>query len=387
MQRPRVNRIRNGFWVFFVLVGLISMPAIAKIATPDVPVIVLGISPIKREALSAFMPVLLEDVVQGRKEAGNVVFDMYQPIDGAPDLLLVERWRSQADFDAHLKFPYVQEVLDKRISATRKGKAPNAIFLKELSQFTEPKPISEPASTHNIVAAIMLKPQARAKAIQSLLHTVKPGREAQGNLGFDVYQDLKNENQLVIVQRWESAASYRAYLNHPHAKSLHALLKASVTRSFEKDWREVKDIAPHNIRENVMQIIRKAGSQASQKGPTTYFIGTVRIDPLFPAQEGSHVSGALVTFEPGARTAWHTHPMGQNLIVTAGAGWTQCEGGPKEEIKAGDVVSCPCGRRHWHGATDTTAMSHIAIQEAKDGTPVTWMEQVTDEQYLAPVAR
>jgi quercetin dioxygenase-like cupin family protein len=133
------------------------------------------------------------------------------------------------------------------------------------------------------------------------------------------------------------------------------------------------------------QIIRRAGSQASQKGPAEYFTGTVRIDPLFPAQEGSNVLAALVTFEPGARTAWHTHPMGQNLVVLSGVGWTQCEGGPKKEIRAGDVVTCPCNRRHWHGATATTAMSHIAIQEQKDGTPVTWMEKVSEAVYLAPV--
>lgn len=133
------------------------------------------------------------------------------------------------------------------------------------------------------------------------------------------------------------------------------------------------------------QIIRRAGSQPSQKGPAGYFTGTARIDPLFPVQDGSNVSAALVTFEPGARTAWHTHPMGQNLVVLSGAGWTQCEGGPKKDIRAGDVVSCPCDRRHWHGATATTAMSHIAIQESKGGTPVTWMEKVTDAIYLAPV--
>jgi quercetin dioxygenase-like cupin family protein len=92
-----------------------------------------------------------------------------------------------------------------------------------------------------------------------------------------------------------------------------------------------------------------------------------------------------VTFEPGARSAWHTHPLGQNLIVTSGCGWTQCEGGPKKEIRAGDVVSCPCGKKHWHGATATTGMSHIAIQEALDGKAVEWMEKVTDEQYLAEI--
>jgi quercetin dioxygenase-like cupin family protein len=132
-----------------------------------------------------------------------------------------------------------------------------------------------------------------------------------------------------------------------------------------------------------MQTIRKAGSQASMKGPEEYFTGTVRIDPLFPAMEGSVVSGALITFEPGARSAWHTHPMGQNLIVVSGMGWTQCEGGPKVEIRPGDVVSCPCGKRHWHGATATTAMSHISITEALNGKNVEWMEKVTDDEYGA----
>lgn len=135
-----------------------------------------------------------------------------------------------------------------------------------------------------------------------------------------------------------------------------------------------------------MQIIRRAGSQAGQAGPEAWFTGAVRLDQLFPAQDGSNVTGVLVTFEPGARTAWHTHPMGQNLVVVSGVGWTQCEGGPKAEIRAGDVVSCPCGRRHWHGATATTAMSHIAITEARDGQAVTWMDKVSDEDYLAAVA-
>ncbi len=132
-----------------------------------------------------------------------------------------------------------------------------------------------------------------------------------------------------------------------------------------------------------MQMIRRSGSQPSVKGPDEYFTGTVRIDPLFPAMDGSRVSAALVTFEPGARSAWHTHPLGQNLVVTAGAGWTQCEGGPKRAIFPGDVVSCPCGRRHWHGATSTNSMSHIAIQEALDGKNVEWLEKVADEDYLA----
>jgi len=134
-----------------------------------------------------------------------------------------------------------------------------------------------------------------------------------------------------------------------------------------------------------MQFIQRSGTQPSIKGPEEWFTGDVRIELLFAAVEPSRVSAALVTFEPGARSAWHTHPLGQNLVVTAGIGWTQCWGGPKREIRAGDVISCPCGQKHWHGASLTTAMSHIAIQEALDGKAVEWMEKVMDEEYLAVV--
>jgi quercetin dioxygenase-like cupin family protein len=128
--------------------------------------------------------------------------------------------------------------------------------------------------------------------------------------------------------------------------------------------------------------IKRAGSQPSMKGTQEWFTGTVRIDPLFQATEPSRVSAASVTFEPGARTAWHTHPLGQQLIVTAGLGWTQYWDGTKEEIRPGDVVRCPPGVKHWHGATPTTAMTHIAVQEALDGKAVEWLEKVTDQQYL-----
>jgi len=129
-----------------------------------------------------------------------------------------------------------------------------------------------------------------------------------------------------------------------------------------------------------MQITRN-GTQPSGKGPSGYFTGTVRIDPLFTAPDPAFVVGASVTFEPGARTAWHTHPLGQTLIVTAGAGWAQKEGDPKEEIKPGDIIWFAPGEKHWHGASATTAMTHIAIQERQNGTTVTWLEQVTDDQY------
>ena len=129
--------------------------------------------------------------------------------------------------------------------------------------------------------------------------------------------------------------------------------------------------------------IKRIGSQPSAKGPAEWFTGTVRIDPLFQAPDPALVQGASVTFEPGARTAWHTHPLGQTLIVAAGYGWAQREGGPIEEIRPGDVVWFPPGEKHWHGATPTTAMTHIAIQEKLDGKVVDWMEQVSDEQYKA----
>ena len=127
--------------------------------------------------------------------------------------------------------------------------------------------------------------------------------------------------------------------------------------------------------------IRQAGSQPSTRAPSEYFTGTVRIDPLFPAVGPSRVAGNHVTFEPGARTAWHTHPFGQTLIVTAGLGRVQRWDGPIEEIRPGDVVSFEPGEKHWHGAAPTTAMSHIAIAEALDGKVVDWLEKVSDEQY------
>jgi quercetin dioxygenase-like cupin family protein len=127
--------------------------------------------------------------------------------------------------------------------------------------------------------------------------------------------------------------------------------------------------------------IKRNGSQPSNKGPADWFTGTVRVDPLFKAPEPARVSGAAVTFEPGARSAWHTHPLGQTLIVTAGCGWVQCWGGPVEEIRPGDVIWTAPGEKHWHGAKATTAMTHIAIQEALNGKVVDWMEKVGDDQY------
>ena len=129
--------------------------------------------------------------------------------------------------------------------------------------------------------------------------------------------------------------------------------------------------------------IKRSGSQPSGKGPAEYFTGTVRVDPLFQPPAPARAFGASVTFEPGARTAWHTHPLGQILIVTAGCGRVQRWGGASEEIRPGDVVWIPPGEKHWHGAAATTAMTHVAIQEQLDGSAVDWMEHVTNEQYNA----
>jgi quercetin dioxygenase-like cupin family protein len=132
--------------------------------------------------------------------------------------------------------------------------------------------------------------------------------------------------------------------------------------------------------DGMMQITR-AGSQASRPGSQEYFTGSVRIDALFPVREPSRVSAGSVTFEPGARTAWHTHPLGQTLLITSGVGWVQREGGPIEEVRPCDIVWFPPGLKHWHGATPTNAMTHIAIQETQNGKNVDWMEKVSDEQY------
>jgi quercetin dioxygenase-like cupin family protein len=129
--------------------------------------------------------------------------------------------------------------------------------------------------------------------------------------------------------------------------------------------------------------IKRSGSQPSTLGSADYFTGSVRVDPLFQPQAPARAFGASVTFEPGARTAWHTHPLGQTLIVTAGCGRAQLWGGPIEEIRPGDVVWFPPGVKHWHGAAPTTAMTHIAIVEVLDGKSADWMEKVSDEQYRA----
>lgn len=135
-----------------------------------------------------------------------------------------------------------------------------------------------------------------------------------------------------------------------------------------------------------MKLIRN-GTQPSIKGPAEWFTGNVRIDSPFQGEAPARAGGAIVTFEPGARTAWHTHPLGQTLLVTSGCGWTQCEGEAIALIRAGDIVWCPPGHKHWHGATPTTAMTHVAIAEMLDGRAVDWLDHVTDAEYLAGPAK
>jgi len=133
--------------------------------------------------------------------------------------------------------------------------------------------------------------------------------------------------------------------------------------------------------------LKRVGTQPSSKGPAENFSGSVRVDPLFQAHEPSRTSGALVTFEPGARSTWHTHPLGQALIVTAGCGITQCWGEEPVRIRPGDVITCPPDKKHWHGAAPDTAMSHIAIQEAPNGKAVEWLERVSDEEYATAASK
>jgi quercetin dioxygenase-like cupin family protein len=137
---------------------------------------------------------------------------------------------------------------------------------------------------------------------------------------------------------------------------------------------------PNTTRREIMDI-KPNGSRPSGKGPEAWFTGTVRVDPLFQVGDPTRLSGGQVTFEPGARTMWHTHPLGQTLVITSGLGWVQMQGGPIEEVRPGDVVWFPPGEKHWHGAASTTAMTHIALTESLNGKNVDWMEKVSDEQY------
>lgn len=228
-----------------VLATVFNGPAYAEdtMKTADASVIILGISPIRDDAFKNFYPVLLEDVKQGRLEDGNIAFDMYQPEDGGSDLFLVERWKNRTAFEEHLKFPYVKAVLATRPTALRGGEKPNALFLTELSPRAPHKIISSPATTRNVIAVLRLKPEARHAFVKALLDTVKPVRAAPGNFAFDVYQDIENQNTLVIVQRWENAAVYEAHTRQPYNKTLNAISETSLTHPLGQGWHLVRDVA------------------------------------------------------------------------------------------------------------------------------------------------
>ena len=166
--------------------------------------------------------------------------------------------------------------------------------------------------------------------------------------------------------------------------ALTSCLQALTSGNKEKSSRSsFSDMCPQARQSNGAQNIeiKRVGSRPSTQGPEEYFTGTVRIDPLQEAPSPARINAACVTFEPGARTAWHTHPLGQTLIIVSGLGWVQREGGPIEEVQPGDVVWFPPDLKHWHGASPTVAMTHYAIQEKLDGKAVTWMEKVSDQQY------
>ena len=163
------------------------------------------------------------------------------------------------------------------------------------------------------------------------------------------------------------------------------MLPLLVVVAAQTDREGINPASSEAVQKNQSQkmTITRSGTRAPSKGPEANFTGDVSVEPLFPVNPPSRTSGGSVMFEPGARSAWHTHPLGQVLIVTAGTGWVQQEGGEKQEIRPGDVIWTPPGVKHWHGATATSGMTHIAIQEALDGKNVQWMEKVSDEQYLS----
>lgn len=204
------------------------------------PFSILGISPIKEDAYAIFYPVLLHDVVEGRKEPGNLVFELFRP-EGTSDLYLLERWKDHASFNAHLEYPYIKDVLEKRPAATPEGKEPQAIFMDELS-YVPFKGAVLPEMTQNVIGVLNIKPEARNDFIKIAVGTAEKARSENGNLGFNVYQDQSDQNLIVIVQRWENDAVYAAYLKEASLQSLENAFKTSLVQPSEKTWLKSKDV-------------------------------------------------------------------------------------------------------------------------------------------------
>lgn len=231
------------FLSLLVLCGLLNLNSAQAFdlkGDPSMPFSILGISPIKEDAYDSFYPVLLEDVVEGRKEPGNSVFELFRP-EGTSDLYLLERWKSHAAFNAHLEYPYIKDVLEKRPAATPAGKEPNAIFLDELS-YVPFKEAAAPKATHNGIGILNLKPETRDAFIKIAIETAEKVRAENGNLGFNVYQDQSDKNTVVIVQRWENDAAYQAHLKQTGFEAFGNAVKTSLTRPFEESWLTVRDV-------------------------------------------------------------------------------------------------------------------------------------------------
>lgn len=226
-----------------------------------------------------------------------------------------------------------------------------------------------------LFADVWAKPDLapRDRSLVTIAALIATGHTAQltGHLNRGI------DNGLTRAQLFEVITHLAFYAGWPRAMSAIPVAKSV----FEARGLPLGETSSPDTQGSTTLDIVRHGSTPAQPGPAEYFTGTVRIASRFQRSDPARVGGAIVSFEPGARTAWHTHPLGQTLIVTAGQGWIQREGGPVEEIRPGDVVWIPPGEKHWHGATATSAMTHVAVAEALDGRSVDWLEHVTDEQY------
>lgn len=212
-------------------------------AEPAAPVILLVHIPLKKEAYSSFLPVMQNNVKASRQEAGNESFDAYQPENGEDEVILVERWKSQAALDTHNVTPHLGAVKEAFQQDARPGQGMNIAKLRALSSAAHESTIASPATTHNVVAVLNAKPEALATLKQALLNVVAPSRAAPGNLQFDVFEDLADVNRLVLVERWENAAQYQAHLEQPYSQPVKAVLETSLAQPLRSDQISMRDVA------------------------------------------------------------------------------------------------------------------------------------------------